>query len=101
MGFVPWHSRWIFHHPSRGRLAHLAHLHAESYVSAQSPLSLLFLIPRTLIAWSQRWYMEDCERLSLLRPLKGLELHPMELVVSLLRVLAFALTLPAFAGGHG
>ena len=34
VGYASRNFRWIFRHSSRGRLAHLAHVHAEPYVSA-------------------------------------------------------------------
>lgn len=54
---------------------------------------LIFLIFRVLTVWSWSWYIEDCERLQLLRPLKKLEKHPLELVVSAQHVLMLFPTL--------
>ena len=57
-------------------------------------ITLEQLAPTALTVLLQRWYMEDCERLVLLRPLRKLNEHPMELAVSPHCVPVFSLTLP-------
>lgn len=64
-------------------MARLACLHVEPHVSARTSLQESDVKPRGLTLLAHRWYMEDCERLWYLQPLKNLKEHPMNLVVSI------------------